>query len=215
MTYQEISARTADAGLSIFGGFHPAPGGSCPDGTETLLLLAPKEPGFWPRVLAAPEFRDQAPDPLDRWSTRVIGALAKAAGGEALFPFGGPPYLPFIDWAERTGSAWSSPVGMLVHDRAGLMISIRGAIALPYRLELPATGPRPCDSCAAPCRTACPVAALGPSGYDVAACHAYLDTEPGKDCMENGCKARRACPISVTSGRLAAQSAYHMRQFHK
>ena len=215
MTYDDIRRRAAGEGLTIFGGFHPVSADACPDGTVTMLLFAPEEPGFWPRVAATPEFRDEAPDPLDRWSTRVIGALAETAGGRALFPFGGPPYLPFIAWATRTGRAWPSPVGMLVHDRAGLMISIRGAIALPYSIDLPATGPRPCETCAAPCRSACPVDALGPDGYDVAACHAYLDTDPGRDCMELGCKARRACPLSAASERVPAQSAYHMRQFHK
>ena len=215
MTYDDIRRRAAGEGLTIFGGFLPEPADACPDGTATMLLFAPEEPGFWPRVTATPEFQDEAPDPLDRWSTRVIGALAETAGGRALFPFGGPPYLPFIAWATRTGRAWPSPVGMLVHDRAGLMISIRGAIALPYSIDLPATGPRPCETCAAPCRSACPVDALGPDGYDVAACHAYLDTAPGRDCMELGCKARRACPLSAASGRGPTQSAYHMRQFHK
>ena len=89
------------------------------------------------------------------------------------------------------------------------------AIALPAHVDLPAPGPGPCDACDAPCRSACPVDALGPDGYDVAACHAYLDTDPGRDCMELGCKARRACPLSAASGRVPAQSAYHMRQFHK
>ncbi|MGR3640592.1 ferredoxin [Alterinioella nitratireducens] len=215
MTYDDIRRRAAGEGLTIFGGFHPVSADACPDGTVTMLLFAPEEPGFWPRVAATPEFQDEAPDPLDRWSTRVIGALAETAGGRALFPFGGPPYLPFIAWATRTGRAWPSPVGMLVHDRAGLMISIRGAIALPYSIDLPATGPRPCETCAAPCRSACPVDALGPDGYDVVACHAYLDTDPGRDCMELGCKARRACPLSAASERVPAQSAYHMRQFHK
>ena len=215
MTYDDIRRRAAGEGLTIFGGFHPVSADACPDGTVTMLLFAPEEPGFWPRVAATPEFQDEAPDPLDRWSTRVIGALAETTGGRALFPFGGPPYLPFIAWATRTGRAWPSPVGMLVHDRAGLMISIRGAIALPYSIDLPATGPRPCETCAAPCRSACPVDALGPDGYDVVACHAYLDTDPGRDCMELGCKARRACPLSAASERVPAQSAYHMRQFHK
>lgn len=215
MTYDDIRRRAAAEGLTIFGGFHPVAADACPDGTVTMLLFAPEEPGFWPRVTATPEFQDEAPDPLDRWSTRVIGALAEATGGRALFPFGGPPYLPFIAWATRTGRAWPSPVGMLVHDRDGLMISIRGAIALPYSIDLPATGPRPCETCAAPCHSACPVDALGPDGYDVAACHAYLDTDPGRDCMESGCKARRACPLSAASGRGPTQSAYHMRQFHK
>ena len=180
-----------------------------------MLLLCPDEPGFWPRMMAQPEMRDRAADPVDRWSVRVVTALAEALAGRPLFPFGGPPYLPFITWATRTGRAWASPVGMLVHDREGLMISIRGAIALPTQVDLPATGARPCDSCDQPCRAACPVDALGAGGYDVTACHGFLDTVPGQDCMGQGCAARRACPVSAASGRLSAQSAYHMRQFHK
>ena len=215
MDYAQISDMAAAQGLTIFGGFHPDSSDGCPHGTATMLLFCPAEPGFWPRMMAEPEMCDHAADPIDRWSTRVIGALAADLQGAALFPFGGPPYQPFIAWAARTGRAWPSPVGMLVHDRDGLMISIRGAVALPAHVDLPAPGPRPCEACAAPCRTACPVVALGPDGYDVAACHGFLETAAGADCMTMGCAARRACPVSATSGRLPAQSAYHMRQFHK
>jgi len=215
MDYAVISDLAAHQGLAVFGGFHPVAADGCPEGTATMLLFCPAEPGFWPRMMAEPEMRDGAANPVDRWSTRVVGALAEALQGTALFPFGGPPYQPFIAWASRTGRAWPSPVGMLVHDRDGLMISIRGAVALPAHVNLPGPGPRPCDACDAPCRSACPVDALGPDGYDVAACHAFLDTAAGRDCMSLGCAARRACPVSAASGRLPEQSAYHMRQFHK
>lgn len=202
-------------GLDIFGGFHPGPEDGAPEGCGTLILLGPAEPGFWPRVLKSAEFRDGAPDPLDRWSERVVGDLARETGAQALYPFGGPPYRPFIDWSLRSGRAWRSPVTLLVHDTAGLMVSYRGALALPSRLDLPPAPPRPCDTCAAqPCRGACPVAALTSAGYDLDACHAYLDTDPGRDCMTGGCRVRRACPVSQSYGRLPAQSAFHMRSFH-
>jgi ferredoxin len=212
--YPQIARMAAGQGLAIFGGFHPVASDDCPDGTATMLLLCPDEPGFWPRMRTQPEMRQRAADPVDRWSTRVVSALAEALVGIPLFPFGRPPYLPFIAWATRSGRAWASPVGMLVHDRDGLMISIRGAIALPTHVDLPATGARPCDTCDQPCRTACPVNALATDRYDVAACHGFLDKHAGQDCMRQGCAARRACPISAASGRLTAQSAYHMRQFH-
>ena len=83
------------------------------------------------------------------------------------------------------------------------------------RLDLPPAPPRPCDSCAAPCLTACPAGALTGAGYDVPACHAFLDTEPGRPCMTGGCLVRRACPLSAGYARLAEQSAYHMSRFHK
>lgn len=216
MDYATLRDRSLAEGLDIFGGFDAAGADGIPSGTRTILLLGPDEPGFWPRVSLAPEFSDHLPNPLDRWSLRIITALAEASGGQELFPFSGPPYLPFVSWALRSARAWQSPVGLLVHDRAGLMVSYRGAIALPYPVDLPRGGKCPCEDCAdQPCLTACPVSALSGAGYDLQRCHAYLDTSPGEDCMMRGCAVRRACPVSAAYGRLAEQSAFHMRAFHK
>jgi hypothetical protein len=211
----EIDRVLAPHHLSVFGGFHPDAEDRTPEGCETLLMLGPREPGFWAHVTAEAEFHDGQPDPLDRWSRRVIGRLACDLGGKALFPFGGPPHHPFIAWALATGRAWSSPVGLLVHDQAGLMVSYRGALALRGRLALGAPPKQsPCTDCHRPCESACPVGALGARGYDVASCHDHLATDAGRDCMEMGCRARRICPISQGAGRAAAQSAFHMRNFH-
>jgi hypothetical protein len=57
------------------------------------------------------------------------------------------------------------------------------------------------------------VGALKGSGYDLATCHAFLDTGPGGDCMGRGCAVRRACPVGQDR-RMAAQSAFHMADFH-
>jgi epoxyqueuosine reductase len=212
MDLTAIQALAAPHFLDIFGAFHATPEDGCASGT--MVLLSPLEPGFWAHFQNQPEF--SGPDPVDRWSTRVIGALASTLGGTAYFPFGGPPYAPFIRWATRTGRAWPSPVGMLVHDTAGMMISIRGAVLLPGQLDLPALlASSPCADCAQPCLTACPVGALGPQPYDVPACHAHLDSPEGTDCLTGGCLVRRACPISQRFGRDPAQTAHHMRHFHK
>jgi hypothetical protein len=172
-------------------------------------LLAPDEPGFWPLFSAAPEHADGRPDPLDRWSRRVIGRMACTLKAKAVFPFGGLPWRPFIDWARRSGRAWSSPVGLLVHDTAGLWISYRGGILLTEEAPF-VDSQRPCDACLAPCLSACPVGALGAQGYDVPACHAFLDTGP--DCLQ-GCRVRCACPVGA-SRRSPEQSAFHMKAFH-
>lgn len=216
-TLAAIAAAAAAHRLSVFGTFHAGEGDGLPPSTGTLVMLGPEEPGFWPHLTSQPEWRDGRADPVDRWSSRVIGALADRLAGTALFPFGGPPYHPFYQWALRTGRAWPSPVTLLVHDRAGLMVSYRGAIALPDRLDLPEP-PRqsPCLSCAGqPCRTACPASALTEGGYDVPACHRFLDTAEGVGCLSFGCAVRRACPLSRAYGRLPEQSAYHMRLFHR
>lgn len=183
------------------------------EGGESVVLLGPG-PGFWAAFTASGEFADGAPDPLDRWSKRVIGALADAWGGEPVFPSDGPPYPPFIAWALACGRIWASPVTLLCHDSQGLWCSFRGAVRLPGHLPR-TTSDNPCESCAGqPCRTACPAGALTPAGYDTSACHAWLDTPEGADCMTRGCAVRRACPVGARFGRSDDQSAFHMRAFH-
>ncbi len=201
--------------LTVLGGFHAKADDYLPAGTRTLLLLGPSEPGFWPHVTAQREWVDGTPDPIDRWSRRTIGTIACSLGAKALFPFGGPPYHPFYRWALQSGCCWDSPVKLLVHASQGLMVSFRGALALRELVDLPAPTVKPCDTCAAkPCVTACPPAALTADGYDVPACHAFLDTDAGTGCMTGGCLTRRACPVSQGYARLGDQSAYHMRRFH-
>mgnify|MGYP000097255292 CR=1 FL=1 len=200
----------------IMGGVHPAPQDAVPSACETLLLIGPAQTGFWEHASVAPEFDDARPDPLDRWSKRVLSSVAGPAGAIAIFPSDGPPYPPFIAWALRSGAFWASPVGMLVHGQAGLLASMRGALALPYAVPLPDTGQSPCLSCKdRPCVAACPVDALHSDRYDTEKCHNHLDTAAGSDCMSQGCAARRACPVSRAYGRRPEQSAFHMRAFHR
>ncbi|GGA31346.1 ferredoxin [Neptunicoccus cionae] len=216
MSYAAACTAAKAQGLDVLGGFHGGAEDGLPEGCETLLLLGPAQ-DFWPLFQQSPEFLDSAPDPMDRWSTRVIGQLSQDLQATPFMPFGGPPYAPFLSWAIKTRRAWSSPVGMLVHDTAGLMVSFRGALAFRSRLSLPATGNRPCDNCTAkPCLSACPVDALSAAkGYDTMACHGYLDTAEGQSCLSTGCIARRACPVSDGANRDPAQSAHHMKYFHK
>ncbi|MEM7076857.1 MAG: ferredoxin [Pseudomonadota bacterium] len=212
MDYSGLEKRAARDYLDVFGAFHPEPDEAL---GLTLVLLGPKEPTFWDHFRQSPEYMDGKAHPMDRWSGRVIGALARELSATAHFPFGPPPYAPFITWALRTRRAWSSPAGPLVHDRAGMMVSYRGALALRERLVIPAAEGRPCDACdTRPCLSACPVSALSDrEGYDVAACHAWLDAQA--ECLDKGCLARRACPVSQGFPRREEQSAFHMAAFHK
>lgn len=198
--------------LAVLGGFVCDGEAGLPAGTRSVILLGPLEPGYWPHVTAQPEWGGA--DPIDRWSRRVIGGMACKLGAKALFPFGGPPYQPFYQWALRTGRVWESPVKLLVHDGQGLLVSFRGALALREVVEVPGAM-RPCEGCAQPCLSACPVGALGAAGYNLPACHQFLDQPGGADCMNSGCGVRRACPVSQGYARLAEHSAYHMGMFRK
>lgn len=215
MSYAEIAKQAKDRGLIVMGALHPRAVYSADDEVGTIVLLGTGA-DFWPVFSQAPEYLDAAPDPVDRWSKRVVAEIAQPIAAECSFPSDGPPYPPFISWALNTGRFFQSPVGMMVHDTVGLMVSLRGALHLRQEILLPApTGTSPCDPCSAPCTTACPVSALSAKDpYNLSACHDFLDTPDGSGCMARGCIARRACPLSTGAARTDAQSALHMKAFH-
>lgn len=205
---ETMATAAAPYGLMAMGALH--------DAGRTLVLVG-TDAHFWRVFRSSPEAADGLPDPVDRFSLRVFPLLAHQVGADdCVYPFGGPPYAPFIAWAKASGEAFDSPTGMLVHIKAGLMISYRGALV--FEGERPLTGqghPHPCDTCNdRPCETACPVDALSTDHfYDVPSCKTYLATVAGQSCMQEGCAVRQSCPISQSFNRPPAQSAYHMHQF--
>ncbi len=208
---EALATALAPHGLMIAGICAITPDDTLALDTGSLAMISPDEPRFWDIYKRSPEATDGAPSPLDRWSHRILTGIATELGGHAYFPFCGPPFHPFLGWATRSGRVWSSPVGLLVHDVSGLFISFRGAI-LTADVAPPTTGTRPCDSCAQPCRTACPVGALGGAVYDVPRCKSHIVSPMGRDCLTTGCAVRRACPVGQERRDLA-QSAFHMKAF--
>jgi hypothetical protein len=214
-----VYARLADAlapyGLLARGGFHPEPD-EAPAGAATVVLLGNAGPALWRVFPDSPEARDGAPDPLDRWSRRVVETLAADFGARAILPFDGPPYVPFQRWARRAEPVAPSPLGILIHPDYGLWHAYRGALAFPQALDLPPATPRPrpCDTCSdRPCLTTCPVDAFTPDGYDVPACAGHLRRAEGADCVTGGCLARRACPVGADWTYVPEQAGFHMRAF--
>lgn len=214
--YDLIQKAAAAQQLDILGGFHPDASDTDLRGMGTVLLFGPKEPAFWTTFTLSPEYLDGTPNPTDRWSARVLTGLATAFNAHPFFPFTGPPYQPFYQWALRTGRCYASPINLLVHDTAGLFVSFRGALAFPQVIDLPPVGTSPCESCfGKPCTTQCPVDAFASGAYDVPACASEMRGADRQNCLAQGCGARRACPASQSYGRVAEQSAFHMQVFLK
>jgi ferredoxin len=185
-------------------------------GLRTIVLAGMAGRDGWSAFAASPEAHDGADHPLDRWSRRVIGRLARELGAQALFPFGGPPFLPFQQWAGRAEPVHPSPIGLLIHPRYGLWHSYRGALGFPEALDVPepAAVPNPCESCSGRwCLKACPVGAFSVASYDVAACVGHLKSAEGADCMGFGCQARRACPVGAEHAYGPEQASFTMRAF--
>ncbi len=181
-----------------------------------IVLLGFVGAGHWAGFARSPEMGDGLAHPLDRWSRRTIDALATRFAARGLYPSDGPPWLPFQQWARRAEGLHPSPLGILIHPTWGLWHAYRGALAFAEALPVspPAQAPSPCDACRPrPCLDTCPVGAIAPGRYDVAICRAHLRSAAGRDCLEEGCRARRACPVGAEHRYQPAEALLHMRAF--
>ncbi len=215
MKVGEVERVAGEAGLTSLGAIRAMPEHGASEGIGAIVLLGLSREG-WAIFSTSPEYADGAPHPLDRWSGRVVGALADTLAAEALFPFGGPPYQPFLRWAAATGRIWPSPMGMSIHDAHGPWMSFRGALGFGTLEDMPgpATAPRPCDTCiSTPCLKACPVGAFDGVRYDVDGCAAHVASPEGAACRLRGCLARRACWVGQDWVPEPARAAFHMGAF--
>ena len=219
--FDDLRSDADSVGLACRGGFHPDAADNVPqftdgDAAATVILFGFTAGEQWPSFARSPEFADGGPDPLDRWSRRLIDALAAPIGARSLFPSDGPPWLPFQRWATKAEAVHFSPLGLLVHPDWGLWHSYRGALALRERLRLPVLDqrPSPCAVCATkPCLSACPVGAVQPGRFEHPACVGYVASSAGADCRRAGCRARRSCPVGERHRYSAEQAGFHMRAF--
>ncbi len=183
-----------------------------------LVVLGNAGSSIWYHFMSSPEYRDGADDPLNRWSERIGHALAEQWHGKALFPFGKPPYHPFIRWAQKAEGLRQSALGLLMHPDYGLWHAYRFAIGLSVDLVGLPTSQRQrhaCDHCRnRPCLTTCPVRAFDGVSYDVEACYRYLEAHPDSPCRAT-CQARAACPEGVDYQYEPAHAAFHMEKFYQ
>lgn len=223
-TAEALRDALAAHGLQLRGSWTPSPADALPalpDGQAAgvVWMVGAVGSGFWPFFKASPFFRDGLGDPLDRWSQSIGEELATRFGGRALYPFEGPPYYPFQQWADRSEATHSSRMMLRIHPRYGLWHAYRFALALPAPLPPQKTSVQPpapdlCARCSdQPCLQACPVQAYTGDRFVVDACAGHLRTEQGKTCMQTGCLARQACPVGGDFRYTAEHAAFHMRAF--
>ncbi|NNE42307.1 MAG: hypothetical protein HKN14_15475 [Marinicaulis sp.] len=216
MRFETVQTAIKGAGLSPGGAFHlgtdDLPAGETAS-TIVMLAFGARE---WPAFAASPEYQDGRPHRLDRWSMRVVSALAHELDATPYFPFTAP-LMPFIRWAQKAEPVYPSEIGMLIHPEFGLWRAWRGALGFQEKIDIPAKDARarPCDTCAdKPCLSACPAGAMKGDGvYDVPACGAHIRSPAGGACMDGGCLARRACPVGQGHQYTQEQAAFHMRAF--
>lgn len=189
-----------------------------------LALIGNIGSSYWTYFSQSEEFRDGAAHPLDRWSRHIAEGIAQQFSLQALYPFEGPPYYPFQQWAGRAEGLYQSPIGVMMHPRFGLWHSYRFAL-LCARFELQdsavasssadgSANTSPCLDCdSKPCLNTCPIGAFDANGYAVERCADYLQQTPQATCHQQGCMARYACPIAPELSYAAAQGRFHLRAF--
>ncbi len=216
--YERLCEAAAALGIACRGGFLVERGEELPEvdtgrPARTLVLLGFTGRMQWAAFTSSAEFVDGEPHPLDRWSGRVIGQLATVFGARPLYPFGGPPWWPFQQWAQRAEALHRSPLGILMHTHFGLWHAWRGALLFAEAFAIPSRMPSPsaCESCAAkPCIASCPAGAVTASGFNRAACAAHLASPQGIACR-GGCLSRGSCPVATSHRYGEQQATFHMQ----
>lgn len=193
-------------GLVLLGSFH--------DGNGTRMIVGNAGSAMVAHVPGLPD-AEPMEDPVNRWTRDVMTPLAASLGADVVFPFDGPPWHPFVSWMAATGQAFVSPLGLAIHPEFGLWFALRAALLFPTRLPLAQSSQQsPCLTCAdRPCLTTCPVDAFDGESYAVASCRDHVATPQGSDCMAQGCRARRACPVGTNHRYSPAHANFHMRAF--
>ena len=224
---KRIRVLAADAGMTLRGWFsfrkgEPFPGSESGLSPGVLLLFGQAGSSVWECFSRSPEFADGKADPMDRWSRRTGNAIAEKLNGTALYPFEGPPWHPFGQWAQRAEIIRPSPLGILMHPQYGLWHAYRFAITIASldgsenTSHTSGSHHHACDSCNdRPCLSACPVGAFTNGEYNVQACADYLRNNEQADCHSLGCRARGACPQGSDYTYVLAHRRFHMREFHR
>jgi len=184
-------------------------------GQLAVALVGNIGSSFWSSFVESNEYADGEADPLDRWSLRVANEVAPSLNAKPVFPFQGPPYLPFQQWAKRAEAMHQSPLGLMIHPQFGLWHAYRFALLFQHTFEQTQDNQEsPCLSCIdQPCLKTCPVNALSAEGYDVDGCAEYLKQNASAECFEHGCMARFSCPAGREYRYLDAQSQFHLGAF--
>lgn len=223
ITLEQINEALTPTGLITLGAFVPQAGDHVAgaDDHSTLVLVGNAGPGMW-RVFSKSHIDQNEQNPLDSWSRQVLGDVSAGLAArfglsvQTLFPFEGPPYMPFQRWALRSGDVHPSPLGPMIHNTYGMWHAYRGAFVMAAKIELDDTPPSasPCLSCAEkPCLNSCPVNAFSLEGYDVPACLDELGKDPHGPCLSASCLARRACPVGRDYIYEPAHARFHMQKF--
>ena len=170
----------------------------------------------WSAFAASPEAADGADHPLDRWSRRVIeGSGARPRRARPV-----PLRRTAVLAVPAMGAALGA--GASLADRSPDPSALRTLAQLPRSARV--SGGARCSRTRGGAKSVrllprtlvleyMPRRRVLGGGYDVAACAGHLKGADGADCMDGGCRARRACPVGAAYVYGPDQASFTMRAF--
>jgi len=211
--FADFNLRLKHFGLICFGGLELSEN-ECAKGYEGFvgqkaLLIGNAGPDMWRELSLSAEYGDGAPNPMNRWTKRVLDVISDDYEARAVYPFD-EPYWPFQRLAQKAIGVKASPLGILMHPEYGLWHAFRGLLIFSETHEFVSQINvliqnaqnliHPCDTCEEkPCLTACPVDAFTGERLEVDKCFTHLDDGAQPHCMSLGCQA--------------AQVKFHMKAY--
>ncbi len=182
-------------------------------GARSVVVVGSGGRAHWQQFLAhvaadPPARLARSSHPLDDFCAAVFARLGSLVDGcRLIFPTpGAPAGFDFMRLAELAGLGAQSELGTLVSQRFGPWFGLRAAIYTPLALDDSPLARNLCHGCAAPCRVACPVSAVGPA-FDWRRC---VDERlrAGAGCRSR-CFARLACVVAPAEAYDSLELTYH------
>jgi hypothetical protein len=201
-----VEARRALAaiGCQAWGVADGAPWQGWLPGCRAVVVVGSGGPALWRAAVA----RGPRPDPVDGLVRAVLDGLPPGPGRRWTRIAGDVPEQPDArTLAVAAGLGWPSRLGLVLHPTYGPWLGVR---AVAFTTDpLPPTGPlaapAPCETCAAPCATACPAAAIAPTWH----ADRCLPHRAAHTTCDGGCLARSACPVGAEHVYDATAHRYH------
>lgn len=149
-------------------------------------------------------------DPLDDWIQRKIQAIdpQPPSSRRWIRCASTDQFIDFRPLAEAAGLGHRSHLGLLIHPKYGLWISLRAAV---FTTEyLPPTTPSatasPCLDCEKYCAQHCPGNAFDRNGWNISRCASFH--QESTNCFTS-CLSRLSCPIGMEFQHNALAHHYH------
>lgn len=209
-----LKSRLAAQGLNVTGVTSAAGNERHLPGARSAMVVASAGEAMWDSFLEAVQ-RDpallEAEHPLEAFVRGVVASADPEPGAERTWVFADVRQQDVPDFqslAIRAGLGWRSRLKLVLHPRFGPWQALRAVMVT--TAELPQAGPLPgegpCNGCSRPCASACPAGALNSGELSWRRCLAYRALVRRCD---QGCAARRACPVGEGYRYSSQQLRYH------